>query len=171
MREVLDMTGRQCELPLDLEIFLCFAIYSTNHAFNRIYQPLLEALGLTYPQYIAMVLLWERDGQTVGELGQRLFLESNTVTPLLKRLEMLGHIKRRRDPADERQVRISLTEAGRELRQRAVNIPRCILDASGLDGGQAKRLLEEISALRMTLEGHNPISKGPKHRSSVDRVR
>jgi DNA-binding MarR family transcriptional regulator len=70
-----------------------------------------------------MVLLWERDGQTVGELGQRLFLESNTVTPLLKRLETLGHVKRRRDPADERQVRIYLTEAGRKLRQRAVNIP------------------------------------------------
>jgi DNA-binding MarR family transcriptional regulator len=76
-----------------------------------------------------MVLSWERDGQTVGELGQRLFLESNTVTPLLKRLETLGHVKRRRDPADERQVRIYLTEAGRKLRQRAENIPRCILDA------------------------------------------
>ena len=74
------------ELPLDLEIFLCFAIYSTSHAFNRIYQPLLEGLGLTYPQYIAMVVLWERDGQTVGELGRQLFLESNTLTPLLKRL-------------------------------------------------------------------------------------
>jgi DNA-binding MarR family transcriptional regulator len=164
------MTGRQDELPLDLEIFLCFAIYSASHAFNRIYQPLLEELGLTYPQYIAMVLLWERDGQTVGELGQRLFLESNTVTPLLKRLEALGHVKRRRDPADERQVRIYLTEAGRKLRQRAVNIPRCILDASGLDGAQAKRLLEEISALRKALESHNSISKDPKHRSNVDRV-
>jgi MarR family transcriptional regulator, organic hydroperoxide resistance regulator len=171
MREVLDMTGRQGELPLDLEIFLCFAIYSTSHAFNRIYQPLLEALGLTYPQYIVMVLLWERDGQTVGELGQRLFLESNTVTPLLKRLETLGHIKRRRDPVDERQVRISLTEVGRRLRQRAVNIPGCILDASGLDGGQAKRLLEEISALRNALESHHCISKDPQHRSSVDRAR
>jgi DNA-binding MarR family transcriptional regulator len=118
-----------------------------------------------------MVLLWERDGQTVGELGQRLFLESNTVTPLLKRLETLGHVKRRRDLADERQVRIYLTEAGRKLRQQAVSIPRCILDASGLDGGQAKRLLEEISALRKTLESHHSISKDPKYRSSVDRVR
>jgi DNA-binding MarR family transcriptional regulator len=162
------MTGK---LPLDLEIFLCFAIYSTSHAFNRIYQPLLEGLGLTYPQYIVMVLLWERDGQTVGDLGERLFLESNTVTPLLKRLESVGHVKRRRDPADERQVRIFLTDAGRKLRQRAANIPRCILDASGLDGGQAKRLLEEISALRKTLESHPSISKGPKHRSSGARVR
>jgi DNA-binding MarR family transcriptional regulator len=161
------MTGK---LPLDLEIFLCFAIYSTSHAFNRIYQPLLEGLGLTYPQYIVMVLLWERDGQTVGELGERLFLESNTVTPLLKRLESVGHVKRRRDPADERQVRIFLTDAGRKLRPRAANIPRCILDASGLDGGQAKRLLEEISALRKALESHPSVSKGPKHRSSGARV-
>jgi DNA-binding MarR family transcriptional regulator len=108
-----------------------------------------------------MVLLWERDAQTVGELGQRLFLESNTLTPLLKRLETLGHVKRRRDPADERQVRIYLTQAGRKLRQRAVNIPRCILDASGLDGRQAKRLLEEISALRNALESHHRRHNNP----------
>jgi DNA-binding MarR family transcriptional regulator len=165
------MAGRQGELPLDLEIFLCFGVYSVSHAFNRVYQPLLEGLGLTYPQYIVMVLLWERDGHTVGELGQRVFLESNTVTPLLKRLEKLGHIKRRRDPADERQVRIYLTEAGRKLRQRAVNIPHCILDASGLDGGQAKRLLEEINALRKALETHQSGPKDPKRRTGVDRVR
>jgi MarR family transcriptional regulator, organic hydroperoxide resistance regulator len=162
------MTDPQGELPLDLETFLCFAIYSASHTFNRIYQPLLEGLGLTYPQYIAMVVLWERDGQTVGELGQRLFLESNTVTPLLKRLETLGHIKRRRDPADERQVRIYLTEVGRKLRQRAVNIPRCILDASGMNSRQAKRLLEEVSALRKALENHHSVSKDPKHRFSVE---
>src|SRR6266404_1831121 len=162
---------RSMSVPLDLEIFLCFAVYSASHAFNHVYKPLLEELGLTYPQYIVMVLLWERDGQTVGELGQKLFLESNTLTPLLKRLETLGFIKRRRDPADERQVRIYLTEAGRKLRQRAVNIPRCILDASGLDGRQAKRLLEEISALRKALESHHSISKDPKHRSGVDRIR
>jgi DNA-binding MarR family transcriptional regulator len=165
------MTSRQNELPLDLDIFLCFAIYSASHAFNGIYQPLLEGLGLTYPQYIAMVLLWERDGQTVGELGRRLILESNTVTPLLKRLETLGYVKRRRDPADERQVHIYLTEAGRKLRQRAVSIPRCILDASGLDGTQAKRLLEEIIALRKALESRHSVSKDPKHRSRVDRIR
>src|SRR6476659_1582192 len=122
------MTGRQGELPLDLEIFLCFAFYSASHAFNRIYKPLLEELGLTYPQYIAMVLLWERDGQTVGELGQQLFLETNTVTPLLKRLETLGYVKRSRDPSDERQVRVHLTEVGRKLRQRALHIPRRILE-------------------------------------------
>jgi MarR family transcriptional regulator, organic hydroperoxide resistance regulator len=138
-------------VPLDLEIFLCFAIYSTSHAFNRVYKPLLEKLGLTYPQYIAMVLLWERDGQTVGELGQKLLLESNTLTPLLKRLEALGNVRRQRDPVDERQVRVHLTEAGRKLRQQASHIPRCILDATTLDRSQATQLLKQISALRKTL--------------------
>jgi DNA-binding MarR family transcriptional regulator len=160
------MTRSYEELPLNLDAFLCFAVYSANHAFNRIYQPLLEGLGLTYPQYIAMVLLWERDGQTVGELGQRLFLESNTVTPLLKRLEMLGHLKRLRDPSDERQVRIYLTETGRKLRQRSVNIPRCILDASGLYSRQAQRLSEEISSLRNALETHHSVSKYRQRRCS-----
>ena len=162
------MTEKKPELPLDLEIFLCFSIYSANHAFNRIYKSLLEKLGLTYPQYIAMVILWERDGQTVGELGQRLFLESNTVTPLLKRLETLGHIKRHRAPHDERQVRIYLTEAGKKLRQRALNIPHCILDASGLDGKQATRLLEEINSLRDALESQNSRSKPRKNQISAE---
>ena len=81
-------------VPLELGGFLCFAVYSANHAFNRVYQPLLKELGLTYPQFIAMVLLWEQDAQTVGELGRRLFLQSNTLTPMLKRLATLGYIKR-----------------------------------------------------------------------------
>jgi DNA-binding MarR family transcriptional regulator len=142
-------------VPLDLEKSLSFAIYSAGHAFNRVYKPLLEKLGLTYPQYIAMVLLWERDGQTVGELGQKLLLESNTLTPLLKRLEILGNVKRQRDPLDERQVRVHLTDAGRKLRQQAVHLPRCILDATGLNGRRAKQLLHEIGALRKALQSHN----------------
>ena len=84
-------------VPLELGEFLCFAIYSASHAFNRVYQPLLRELDLTYPQFIAMVLLWEQDGQKVGELGQKLFLQSNTLTPMLKRLETIGYIKRSRD--------------------------------------------------------------------------
>jgi DNA-binding MarR family transcriptional regulator len=146
---------RQRSIPLDLGIFLCFAIYSTGHAFNRVYQRLLAELGLTYPQYIAMVLLWERDNQTVGELGQRLYLESSTLTPVLKRLEALGNIKRSRDPADERQVRVRLTEAGRKLRQRASHIPRCTVDATGLDGKQGQQLLEQMCALRKSLERYS----------------
>jgi MarR family transcriptional regulator, organic hydroperoxide resistance regulator len=138
-------------IPLDLEIFFCFAVYSAGHAFNRVYKPMLEKLRLTYPQYIAMVLLWERDGQTVGELGRKLLLESNTLTPLLKRLETIGNVKRQRDPLDERQVRVYLTDAGRKLRQRASHIPRCILDATGLNVRQAKQLLDQIGALQKSL--------------------
>src|SRR3954449_7045436 len=100
--------------------FLCFAIYSANLAFGRAYKPILEQLGLTYTQYIAIVALWEQDNQTVTGLGEKLFLESNTLTPILKKLEAMGYVRRRRDPADERQVRVGLTEAGHRLRQSAL---------------------------------------------------
>jgi DNA-binding MarR family transcriptional regulator len=116
----------------------------------------LDKLHLTYPQYLVMVLLWERVGQTVGELGARLSLESNTLTPLLKRLETLGYIKRSRDPADERQVRVRLTERGRTLRAKALHIPECILAASGLDARSAKQLMTGIAALRHSLENYKP---------------
>lgn len=141
---------------LKLDEFLCFAVYSANHAFNRVYKPLLDELHITYPQYLVMVLLWEHDDQTVGELGERLFLESNTLTPLLKRLQALGYIKRSRDPADERQVRVRLTETGRTLRAKALHIPGCILAASGLDAKKTKQLLAGLAALRHTLESYNP---------------
>lgn len=141
---------------LNLDEFLCFEVYSANHAFNRVYQPLLDKLHLTYPQYLVMVLLWERDGQTVGELGGRLSLESNTLTPLLKRLETLDCIQRGRDPADERQVRARLTEKGRRLRAKALHIPGCILAASGLDARAAKQMMTGIATLRRALENYNP---------------
>jgi MarR family transcriptional regulator, organic hydroperoxide resistance regulator len=141
---------------LKLDEFLCFEVYSANHAFNRVYQPLLARLHLTYPQYLVMVLLWERDGQTVGELGARLTLASNTLTPLLKRLETLGYVKRSRDPADERQVRARLTESGRTLRAKAVQIPGCILAASDLDARTAKQLMIGIATLRRALENYKP---------------
>jgi MarR family transcriptional regulator, organic hydroperoxide resistance regulator len=141
---------------LRLDEFLCFEVYSANHAFNRVYQPLLEKLNLTYPQYLVMVLLWERDGQTVGELGERLSLESNTLTPLLKRMETLSYIKRTRDPADERRVHVQLTESGRMLRAKALHIPGCILAASGLDARTAKQLMMRIATLRHMLENYNP---------------
>ncbi|PSJ39065.1 MarR family winged helix-turn-helix transcriptional regulator [Allosphingosinicella deserti] len=98
-----------------LSNFLCFAIYSANLAFGRAYKPVLDPIGLTYTQYIALVALAQEDGQTVGALGEKLFLESNTLTPILKKLESLGFLERRRDPADERQVRMTLTAAGRRL--------------------------------------------------------
>jgi len=132
--------------------FLCFAVYSASHAFNRVYKPLLDELGLTYPQYLVMVLLWEQDDQTVGSLGEKLFLESSTLTPLLKRLEALGQVKRTRDPVDERQVRVRLTDKGRAMREKAGGIPDCILEASGLEIAELRRLQSELVALRTALE-------------------
>ena len=141
--------------PLELGEFLCFAIYSAGHAFNRVYQPLLKELELTYPQFIAMVVLWGQDAQTVGELGEKLSLQSNTLTPMLKRLEALGYIKRSRDSADERQVRIHLTEAGRKLHHQASDIVRSVRDATGLQDKQMKDLVINVDALRRRLEGHH----------------
>ncbi len=140
--------------PADL---LCFAVYSAGHAFNRVYKPLLDHIGLTYPQYLVMLALWSKDNQTVGELGRSLSLESNTLTPLLKRLEAMGHVTRRRDPSDERQVRIALTERGRSLQQEATHIPQCIVEATGLPLSELQRLQSEVTALRDALERHaNP---------------
>lgn len=141
----------QSEASLSLDSFLCFAIYSANHAMNRVYKPLLKELGLTYPQYIMMVVLWEKDKQTVKSLGKQLFLESNTLTPLLKRLEKIGYVTRKRDVLDERQVLICLTEQGRELKKKALNIPNCILNASGLTLESLKELQGQITLLRENL--------------------
>jgi DNA-binding MarR family transcriptional regulator len=130
---------------------LCFAVYSAGHAFNRVYKPLLDGLGLTYPQYLVMVALWSRNDQTVGDLGDTLFLESSTLTPLLKRLEGVGYVTRERDPADERQVRVRLTRAGTALRAKARDIPACILEQTGLSIGELDRLQAEVSKLRKNL--------------------
>jgi DNA-binding MarR family transcriptional regulator len=136
---------------LKLDNFLCFAVYTAGHAFNRLYKPLLDRLGLTYPQYLAMVALWDRDDQTVGELGDKLFLESNTLTPLLKRLEGMGLVARVRDKADERQVRLHLTQAGRELRAKAETVPGCVLDATRMSAAEASELTAAVAKLRETL--------------------
>ncbi|MDR6669098.1 MarR family transcriptional regulator [Rhizobium sp. 1399] len=136
---------------LKLDSFICFAVYTASHAFNRVYKPLLDELGLTYPQYLAMVSLWEGDGQTVGGLGEKLFLESSTLTPLLKRLETAGYIRRERSRQDERVVVLRLTEEGKRLKERAETVPGCIIDASGRDTDQLARLQAEIIALREAL--------------------
>ena len=111
------------KVPRNLSNFLCFAVYSANLAFGRAYKPILDAVGLTYTQYIALVALNETDDQTVGARGEKLFLESNTLTPILKKLESSGFIRRERDPADERQVRVSLTPAGRRLIEKDIAAP------------------------------------------------
>lgn len=127
---------------------LCFALYSAALAMQAAYKPLLEPLGLTYPQYLAMAALWADDGQTVGQIGASLTLDSNTLTPLLKRLEQAGWILRQRDAADERQVRLWLTEAGKALREKAAEVPLCFLDRTGLDRDGAAALRDEVTALR-----------------------
>ena len=113
-----------------LSNFLCFAVYSANLAFGRAYKPILGKLGLTYTQYVTLVALGEEDDQTVGGLGEKLFLESNTLTPILKKLEREGFIHRKRDPADERQVRVALTQAGRRLLEK--NPGASLVEATGL---------------------------------------
>ncbi|MBS0521338.1 MAG: MarR family transcriptional regulator [Proteobacteria bacterium] len=135
----------------DVGDMLCFAIYSAGHAFNRVYKPLLDRLDLTYPQFLVMVALWAGDDQTVGGLGDKLLLESSTLTPLLKRLETMGLVSRRRDPADERQVRVRLTAAGKALKARARDIPRCIIDAAGMPEDTLRRLRADIVKLRENL--------------------
>ncbi len=137
--------------PADLKLadFLCFAVYSTNLAFGKAYKPILEQLGLTYTQYITLVALWEQDDQTVGSLGEKLFLESNTLTPILKKLEAMGFLERQRDPADERQVRIKLTKQGREVRE---NQPENGLEqATGLTPDEFVQLQKSVVKLRNNL--------------------
>ena len=134
-----------------LEDFMCFAVYSANLAFGRAYKPILEKLGLTYTQYIAIVALWEQDNQTVGGLGEKLFLESNTLTPILKKLEQSGYISRVRDPADERQVRVSLTAAGRRLLDKEINAS--LVDATGL-GDEFPIVQKSVVRLRDNLLHH-----------------
>ena len=130
---------------------LCFALYSASLAMTRLYKPLLDGLGLTYPQYIAMLVLWERDGLMVSELGERLSLDSGTLTPLLKRLEALGLVARIRDVQDERRVHITLTSAGRKLKTRAAKIPGCILAASQCSIPELISLTQQVQALRQRL--------------------
>ena len=137
--------------PRNVADHLCFAIYSAGHAFNRVYKPLLDELKLTYPQYLVMIALWAEDNQTVGEVGQKLFLESSTLTPLLKRLEALGYVTRKRDPEDERQVRLTLTDKGSALRTKAHDVGACVGAATGLTLEDAVRLRGEIAALRERL--------------------
>ena len=129
--------------------FLCFAIYSANLAYGRAYKPILEELGLTYTQYIAIVALWEEDNQTVSGLGEKLFLESNTLTPILKKLEAMGYLRRQRDAADERQVMVSLTDAGRRLREKG--LPMNLVEASGLTAEEFPKMQKAIVTLRNNL--------------------
>lgn len=142
---------KTAESLLRLENFLCFAVYSTANAVTRAYQPRLAALGLTYPQYLAMVVLWEQENQTVTAIGAKLSLDSGTLTPLLKRLEAAGLITRRRDESDERQVLIALTHAGRAMKERAEAVPVAMGQAFGCSMEEAMGMRSELIALRDNL--------------------
>jgi DNA-binding MarR family transcriptional regulator len=137
--------------PLLLDEQLCFALYSTSLAMTKAYKPLLENLGLTYPQYLVLLTLWEKDGIPLRELAERLHQDSGALTPVVKRLEADGHVRRARDPSDERNLAIQLTESGRALRQRAKRVNAAIAMACGLDGEEAAKLRQTLRALRASL--------------------
>lgn len=138
---------------LRLDNQLCFALYSASLAMTKLYKPLLDELDLTYPQYLALLVLWEQDGVSVSELGQRLNLDSGTLTPLLKRMESAGLLTRLRDTEDERRVRVRLTAEGRGLKTRARRIPGCILQATQCDLDEVVALTRQVQALRERLTG------------------
>ncbi|MHC8319693.1 MarR family winged helix-turn-helix transcriptional regulator [Pseudomonas sp. GB2N2] len=130
----------------------CFALHSTSLLMTKVYKPLLQALGLTYPQYLAMMVLWERDGLTVGEISTRLLTDPGSLTPLLKRLEVEGLLTRTRSREDERVVIVELTEQGRALRDKARDVPQCILGASGMTLERLQNLQAELQVLRSNLQ-------------------
>jgi MarR family transcriptional regulator, organic hydroperoxide resistance regulator len=143
--------SRSADEALLLDNQLCFALYSASLAMTKLYKPLLDELGLTYPQYLVMLVLWEGDGLMVSELGQRLSLDSGTLTPLLKRLESAGLVSRMRDVADERRVHVHLTAAGRRLKARAAKVPACMLQASQCSLPELRQLTEQVRTLRARL--------------------
>lgn len=144
------------ERAQQLDHQLCFALYSASLAMTKLYKPLLDQLGLTYPQYLVMLVLWERDALMVSELGERLFLDSGTLTPLLKRMEAAGWLLRQRDAADERRVRATLTDAGRALRRQAAGIPACVLQQSQCTLDELQALTRQVQQLRGRLTAPIP---------------
>lgn len=134
--------------PLHLDQQFCFAVYSTMHALNRTYKPLLDRLEITYPQYIVLLVLWERDGVSVGEIGEKLMLDSSTLTPLLKRMEAAGIVRRTRNPEDERQVLVALTDEGRAMRKIAAEFPETLLCAAGCSVDELVSLKRRMLGVR-----------------------
>jgi len=137
--------------PLLLDQQVCFALYAANLAMGKLYRKLLQTLELTYPQYLVMLVLWERDGLTVSEIGERLYLDSATLTPLLKRLQAAGLLDRARSTEDERQVVITLTAAGRALKKRANAVPNEVLCAAGCKVDELRSLKRDLDRLRSRL--------------------
>ena len=138
---------------LQLDHQLCFALYSASLAMTKLYTPLLSALQLTYPQYLVLLVLWEQDGLTVSALGDRLHLNSGTLTPLLKRMEASGWLQRQRASDDERRVLVTLTPEGQQLNARAANIPACVVKAANCSIGELVDLTQTLKTLRDQLHG------------------
>lgn len=141
--------------PLALDNQFCFALYSASLAMTKTYKPFLDKIGLTYPQYLVMLVLWQQDDVLVKAIGEKLFLDSGTLTPLLKRLEASSLIERTRDELDERQVRITLTKEGRALKKKAQCIPHQVLCASGQPQEALEQLRSQLSAIRNDLANSN----------------
>jgi len=141
------------DLPSHPDEMICFAVYRTAHAINRAYAPLLKPLGLTYPQYITLTFLWDEDGMGVGTLSRRLQMETSTLTPLLKRLEKLGHIVRKRGVEDERTVFVHLTKSGRALQQHASHITACLIEATGMTADALHQTVAQLNQLNRGLIG------------------
>ncbi len=139
--------------PLSLDQHLCYALYSANLVIGRAYKPLLDAMEITYPQYLVLQVLWEKDNQPVGAIADRLLLESSTLTPLLKRLETSGVVERARNPEDERQVLVRLTDKGRALRMQSVCLAEKLLETSGLSIDQIKEMTGRVQAIRDSIAG------------------
>lgn len=136
---------------LQLDNQLCFALYSASLAMTKLYTPLLSALNLTYPQYLVLLVLWQQDGLTVTALGERLYLNSGTLTPLLKRMQATGFLVRERSQDDERRVLVSLTPAGKKLKARAASVPQCVAQAMGCPLSELMALTQQLKALRSQL--------------------
>jgi MarR family transcriptional regulator, organic hydroperoxide resistance regulator len=145
--------GSEHDDPLLLDRQVCFPLYAATNLLNRLYGPVLRPLGLTYPQYLVMLVLWEQEPQTVGALGARLHLDSGTLTPLLKRMEAAGHVTRTRDPADERRVIIGLSPQGRALREAALHVPATI--AGGRTSDDIEELRSSVQRLVVMLAGRD----------------
>jgi MarR family transcriptional regulator, organic hydroperoxide resistance regulator len=136
-------------IPLDEQ--LCYTLYATSLAINRTYKPMLDSLGITYPQYLVLSVLWEQDGPTITAIAERLALEPSTITPLVKRLEQAGLVGRQRNPADERQVRVTLTKRGKGLRAETGCLARTLLERSGLSADEMIALNRQVRGLRKAL--------------------
>lgn len=139
-----------------LESMLCFDVYAVNLAFGRIYKPLLDPLGLTYPQYLVLMSLWGQDGQSVGQLGAGLGLDSSTLTPLIKRIEAAGLVTRKRDPQDERRVIVSLTDQGAALQSHVDHIRSCVIKDTGMSMTELLQLQSMIRRLRSSMALQDP---------------